>query len=71
MNNNESPLDLMLKHHKPYCAYFIFSGDRHCSCGRDDALKELELLRMGVGSVRVFKVRQTRRVTPKQQELFS
>lgn len=41
----ESPLDKFLKSHRRSCTVFIFSGDRHCSCGRDEALKELEELR--------------------------
>jgi len=38
-------LDRFLKTHKPTCAYFIHSGDRHCSCGRDAAQEELADLR--------------------------
>lgn len=38
-------LDKMLKHHNPFCAYFVSSGDRHCSCGRDLALAEVARLR--------------------------
>ena len=34
-------LDRILKHHARSCTYFIFSGDRHCSCGRDQARGEL------------------------------
>lgn len=41
----ESALDLFLKFHKRSCTYFIYSGDRHCSCGRDRAAEELEELR--------------------------
>lgn len=41
----ESALDKFLKNHKATCACFIFSGDRHCSCGRDEAIKELQELR--------------------------
>lgn len=32
----------MLEKHKPLCKYHVYSGDRHCSCGKDLALKELE-----------------------------
>jgi len=38
-------LDRALKHHAKYCAYWIFSGDRHCSCGRDEVRAELETLK--------------------------
>ena len=27
--------------HRPTCTFWVFSGDRHCSCGRDAALQEL------------------------------
>ena len=40
-----TPLDEFLKFHKPTCSFHIHSGDRHCSCGRDEALKELAELR--------------------------
>jgi len=33
-----------LEHHARSCTYWIFSGDRHCSCGRDQALQELEAI---------------------------
>lgn len=33
-----------LKTHRRSCTVHIFSGDRHCSCGRDEALWEIELL---------------------------
>ena len=38
-------LDRFLEKHKPTCTYWIFSGDRHCSCGRDQAILELTQLR--------------------------
>lgn len=40
-----SALDEFLKFHKRSCTFYIFSGDRHCSCGRDEALAELQELR--------------------------
>jgi len=40
-----TPLDEFLKTHKSTCAVHIYSGDGHCSCGRDEALKELAQLR--------------------------
>lgn len=40
-----SQLDRFLENHKPTCTFFIYSGDRHCSCGRDAAKLELEELR--------------------------
>jgi hypothetical protein len=30
-----------LKQHDTSCSFHIHSGDRHCSCGRDMAIKEL------------------------------
>jgi len=36
----ETGLDKVLKHHARTCNYYVFSGDRHCSCGRDDAIRE-------------------------------
>lgn len=37
-------LEKFLKNHKPSCSVHIYSGDRHCSCGRDAAEREyLEL----------------------------
>ena len=41
----KSALDRFLEKHRRSCTYFRFSGDRHCSCGRDEAMKELEELR--------------------------
>ena len=41
----ESALDKFLKAHRRTCAYFIYSGDRHCSCGRDESIAELQKLR--------------------------
>lgn len=35
-----------LAHHDRTCTVHVYSGDRHCSCGRDEALKELRLLRL-------------------------
>lgn len=40
-----SALDKFLSTHKPTCTYWIFSGDRHCSCGLTEAIKEVEELR--------------------------
>jgi hypothetical protein len=31
--------------HRKTCTFWIFSGDRHCSCGRDAAQKELAAMR--------------------------
>lgn len=39
-SKKESPLARMLKHHLRMCTYFIYSGDRHCSCGRDEAIEQ-------------------------------
>lgn len=38
-------LDKVLKHHPKHCTYSVFSGDRHCSCGRDKAIQELGALK--------------------------
>ena len=48
MRKQKSPtefLDRFLSKHKKSCSYWIFSGDRHCSCGRDEAIKELDALK--------------------------
>ena len=34
----------LLKNHPKHCTYWIFSGDRHCYCGRDIALETLRVL---------------------------
>jgi hypothetical protein len=39
------PLYKFLDKHKDSCAYWIYSGDRHCSCGRDECLKVLDTIR--------------------------
>ena len=41
----ETALDRMLKYHRTLCAHSVSSGDRHCSCGRDEALVEVARLR--------------------------
>ena len=33
-------LDKVLYKHSSFCSVHIFSGDRHCSCGLDDAIEE-------------------------------
>jgi len=38
---NLSPLEKFLEKHKRTCTFYVYSGDRHCSCGRDEAEKEL------------------------------
>ena len=47
----ESALDKFLAHHPKHCTYWVFSGDRHCSCGRDAAIAELQKLRELVSQV--------------------
>jgi predicted molibdopterin-dependent oxidoreductase YjgC len=49
-------LDRMLKYHPKHCTYWLFSGDRHCSCGRDAALAELETLKTLAASGALKKV---------------
>ena len=39
-------LDKLLVHHLKTCAFWIFSGDRHCSCGRDEAIEELQAVKV-------------------------
>lgn len=39
-----APYEKFLKNHTTTCAIHIFSGDRHCSCGRDEAIKRMEAL---------------------------
>jgi hypothetical protein len=38
-------LEKLLEHHNKHCSYFVFSGDRHCSCGRNAALLELDVIK--------------------------
>jgi hypothetical protein len=33
-------LDKVLDKHSAFCSVHIFSGDRHCSCGLNDAIEE-------------------------------
>ena len=40
----ETALQKFFKKHRRWCTYFVFSGDRHCSCGRNEALAEVERL---------------------------
>jgi hypothetical protein len=42
---NTPTLDKLLNRHAQTCTYWVFSGDRHCSCGRDKALEELQALK--------------------------
>lgn len=45
-------LNRVLAHHASHCTYFVFSGDRHCSCGRDQAITELtQLLQIAAGTI--------------------
>ena len=37
----QTPLERFFKTHRSTCAVHIHSGDRHCSCGRDEALQDL------------------------------
>lgn len=49
MSKKQSALEHYLElPHRKTCMYWVFSGDRHCSCGRDAARKELEELRANV-----------------------
>lgn len=43
---NTKSLDKVLKNHAPHCTIHIFSDgeNRHCSCGRDQALVEKDVL---------------------------
>ena len=50
------PLYKFLDKHKPGCTYRVFSGDRHCSCGRDECLKVLETVRVLLGEEVALKV---------------
>ena len=40
-----SAIDRFLERHKDTCSYWIFSGNRHCSCGKSEAEEEVEYLR--------------------------
>lgn len=43
------PLYKMIEHHLPMCSFWIYSGDRHCSCGKEAAEKALALVRERLG----------------------
>jgi hypothetical protein len=51
-----SPLYKMLQRHLPMCTYYIYSGDRHCSCGRDKAIETLRKVRELLGEDVAVKV---------------
>lgn len=42
-----SPLERILSVHSKTCVYHVYSGDRHCSCGRNDAVSTLLELFIG------------------------
>jgi hypothetical protein len=50
----ETAIDKMLAHHLPTCAWHIYSGDRHCSCGRDEAILQLAELRRRAQPMELF-----------------
>lgn len=37
-------LERRLQHHDEFCTVHVFSGDGHCSCGRDEAISQLRFL---------------------------
>lgn len=41
----QSPLLRRLEQHDRMCTVHVYSGDRHCSCGRDQALLTVARLR--------------------------
>lgn len=41
----KKPIESFLAHHKKDCQFYIFSGSRSCSCGRDILAAELIRLR--------------------------
>jgi hypothetical protein len=41
----KKPVESFLAHHKRNCNFYIFSGSRSCSCGRDVLAAELIRLR--------------------------
>ena len=38
-------IEKMLEKHRPFCTIKNFTGPKHCSCGRDEALKEFQALK--------------------------
>jgi hypothetical protein len=62
-----SALDRMLEHHAAFCAWHIYSGDRHCSCGRDEAVKQLAELRQRANVLPLFAPSPSERVTRKDE----
>lgn len=55
MKKNQTALDKFLKTHHRLCSVFVFSGGRICSCGRDDAEKEVEEMREEIRRLRFEK----------------
>lgn len=45
MKKKLTPLEKMISKHTSTCTVHTYSGDRHCSCGRDEAAAELAELR--------------------------
>lgn len=46
-----SALTDFLKHHTKDCKIHVYSGDQHCSCGRDKAWEEMRTLYDKVGII--------------------
>jgi len=55
--------DYLTGRHRATCTYWVFSGDRHCSCGLDSAMKRYdELMRLiGVEPATTPAPKQTRK----------
>ncbi len=41
-------LEKVTAKHARTCSYWVFSGDRHCSCGRDQARADVESIAAAV-----------------------
>jgi hypothetical protein len=43
-------IEKVLRYHARTCHHFIFSGDRKCTCGRNQAIAELRVLLKKLGA---------------------
>jgi hypothetical protein len=48
----------ILRKHDDFCSVHIYSGDRHCSCGLEEAIEELKIILLAEqNNKNYFKIR--------------
>lgn len=62
-------IEKLLTHHARSCTYWIFSGDRHCSCGRDKARAELAEIAATMDTLTVHKISPRKANSRKNRQL--